>query len=103
MTNETATTTKIVRVVRREFYDSYGEITYFLRVPEGMTTEEVERHSCWHDGIDAGETHPEDGISCVGRIDDSDQKVIKRLETTGGVDIESIQEISEADMQEELG
>lgn len=102
MTTESATKTKLVRVVRREFYDTFGEITYFLRVPEGMTPEEIESHNCWHDGIDAGETHPENGVACVGRIDDSDEMVIKRLETTGGTDFDEITVVSEEEMQEEL-
>jgi hypothetical protein len=102
MTTTPATETKIVRVTRREFYDSFGEIVYFLRVPAGMTTEEIESHNCWHDGIDAGETHPENGIACLGRIDDSNEKVIKRLEPTRGVDFDEIREVSEEELQEEL-
>lgn len=101
-TSPTPNETKIVRVTRREFYDSFGEIVYFLRVPAGMTTEEIECHSCWHDGIDAGETHPENGVACLGRIDDSNEQVIKRLETTGGVETSEILEVTEGDLQAEL-
>ena len=99
-----STETKLVRVQRRKFYDAYGEITYFLRVPEGMTNEEIEHSHCWHDGIDKGEDYVENGVTftCVGRIDDSDEQVIRTLESTGGVETNSVTEITEQQLAQEV-
>ena len=90
--------TKLVRVVRREFYDAFGATTYYLRMPVGMTAEEIEQHDCWHDGIDK-DSHPyRDGLVCVGRVNGSDADVIATLETTGGREIDEVTEITEADL-----
>ena len=95
---EAPAATKLLRVVRREFYDAYGATTYYLRVPVGMTAEEIEQHDCWHDGIDK-DSHPyRDGLVCVGRVNGSDADVIATLETTGGREIDEVTEITEADL-----
>jgi hypothetical protein len=103
MTTETATKTKLVRVVHRAFYDAVHETTYYLRVPEGMTDKDVESFDGYREGIVAGETDTTTGIVCVGSVDGGEQQIIESLDATGGWDIESIREISEEDMQEELG
>jgi len=97
-TTATATETKLLRVVRREFYDAYGAITYYLRVPVGMTDKEIEQHECWHDGIDKDSSPYRDGLVCVDRVDDSNFQVIKTLEPTGGVEVSEVTEIAEADL-----
>jgi len=106
MTTPTATKTKLVRVHRREFYDACGNIVYFLRVPEGMTEDEIERSYCCLSGTAKGEIYkdPDSGITftCVGRLDDSNEEVMRSIEPTGGVELVGILEISEEELQEEL-
>ena len=95
---EATAETKLVRVVRREFYDAFGATTYYLRVPVGMTAEEIEQHDCWHDGIDK-DSHPyRDGLVCVGRVNGSDADVIATLEPTDNRDTGEVTEITEADL-----